>query len=283
MKKISLILAVVMIAALLASCGGNGTPDTTTPAGTTAANVPDNTTEEVTTAEEITTAAEVDGKTKSEGVLTYAEYLAAEVDKPVVIEGFLQAKYEYSEQYGNTSLYLADDDGAYFVYRWVCTKEQYDAVSVGDKLKVEGIRTAWSGEDEIKEKTAVITVVGTDKKIYPAEDFTAKLDSEDLVKSQNKAALFTGVKIAAKKNADGQDVPFLYGAKGTGSEGGDIYFDIIAGEKTYTFVVESDFCSKDTDVYKAAQALKIGDTVDIEGFLYWYNGVNTQVTKITVK
>ena len=163
MKKISLILAVVMIAALLASCGGNGTPDTTTPAGTTAANVPDNTTEEiVTTAEEITTAAEVDGKTKSEGVFTYAEYLATEIDKPVVIEGFLQAKYEYSEQYGNTSLYLADDDGAYFVYRWACTKEQYDAVSVGDKLKVEGTRAAWSGEDEIKEKTAVITVVGTD-------------------------------------------------------------------------------------------------------------------------
>ena len=29
-------------------------------------------------------------------------------------------------------------------------------------------------------------------------------------------------------------------------------------------------------------ALNVGDVVDLEGFLYWYNGVNTHITKVTV-
>ena len=34
---------------------------------------------------------------KSEGVMTYAEYLAAPVDSDVVIEAYMQAKQVYSE------------------------------------------------------------------------------------------------------------------------------------------------------------------------------------------
>ncbi len=39
----------------------------------------------------------------------------------------------------------------------------------------------------------------------------------------------------------------------------------------------------DTDVYKAVKNLKVGDTIDMEGFLYWYEGVNPHITKVTVK
>ena len=28
---------------------------------------------------------------------------------------------------------------------------------------------------------------------------------------------------------------------------------------------------KDTDVYKAVENLKVGDTIDCDGYLYWYN------------
>ena len=35
------------------------------------------------------------------------------------------------------------------------------------------------------------------------------------------------------------------------------------------------------DAYAAAQALKIGDVIDVEGFLYWYNGAQPHVTNIT--
>lgn len=35
-----------------------------------------------------------------------------------------------------------------------------------------------------------------------------------------------------------------------------------------------------TDVYKAFETLEIGTVVDSEGFLYWYEGVNTHITAI---
>ena len=37
-----------------------------------------------------------------------------------------------------------------------------------------------------------------------------------------------------------------------------------------------------TDVYAAVKALEIGQTIDAEGFLYWYEGVNPHITSVTV-
>ena len=51
----------------------------------------------------------------------------------------------------------------------------------------------------------------------------------------------------------------------------------------YTFTVESYLCDKDSDVYKAVQNLKVGDVVDMEGFLYWYEGVNPHITSVSVQ
>ena len=50
---------------------------------------------------------------------------------------------------------------------------------------------------------------------------------------------------------------------------------------TYNFCLEFYLTGSDTDVYKAAQELKVGDVIDIEGFLYWYNEPNTHITAIT--
>ena len=47
--------------------------------------------------------------------------------------------------------------------------------------------------------------------------------------------------------------------------------------KVYDFCVEFYLTGKDTDVYKAVEGFKVGDKVDIECFLYYYNGVNPHV------
>ena len=52
--------------------------------------------------------------------------------------------------------------------------------------------------------------------------------------------------------------------------------------KTYTFTVESYLCDNTTDVYAAVKNLQIGDVVDMEGFLYWYEGANPHITSLTV-
>ena len=38
-----------------------------------------------------------------------------------------------------------------------------------------------------------------------------------------------------------------------------------------------------TDVYTTVTNLKVGDVIDVEGFLYWYNGAQPHVTSVTVK
>ena len=117
---------------------------------------------------------------------------------------------------------------------------------------------------------------------YVAEalDVTAQLADESVIAHQNKLVAFKGMTVEATKDADGNDVAFLYNYDGSGEEGSDLYFNVSVNGVTYTFTVESDLCGADSDVYKAVKNLKIGDKIDLEGFLYWYNGVNPHITSI---
>ncbi|MCQ2428217.1 MAG: hypothetical protein MJ137_07460 [Clostridia bacterium] len=273
MKKLSaLLLALVMMLCCFAACTSGEGDTTTAAAGTTAADV--------TTGADVTTeAAKVDPNAKDEGVLTYAEFMALETGKDCVIEAFVQAKYSYAEAYGNTSLYLADGDGAYYVYRWTCSADEYNAIPVGAKVKVTGVKADYKGEVEVSNVTA-LEVVGEDKYVADILDVTSKLASEDLVKDQNKFVAVKGAEIVAS-TLDGKEVGSLYSYNGSGSKGSDVYFKLKVGDGVYTYLVESDFCGVDTPVYAAAEGLKVGDKVDIEGFLYWYDGAQMQVTSIT--
>ena len=81
----------------------------------------------------------------------------------------------------------------------------------------------------------------------------------------------------------GNGEAFMYNWDGSGSEGDDLYFNVSVNGQTYNFVVESYLCGKDTEVYNTVKNLNIGDTVDMEGFLYWYEGANPHITSVTVK
>ena len=123
-----------------------------------------------------------------------------------------------------------------------------------------------------------------------ALDVTSLLGTDELISHQNEFVSFKGMTVEAKKDAegnevkdaDGNSVAFLYNWDGSGQEGDDLYFDVSVNGQTYTFTVESYLCDKTTDVYAAVQALNVGDTIDMEGFLYWYNGVNPHITSVTV-
>ena len=219
---------------------------------------------------------------KSEGVMTYGEYLAAPVDSEVVIEAYIQAKQLYSEQYGNTSLYLQDAEGGYFAYRVKCTAEEYAKFEIGKKVKITGTKTEWEGEVEFAEGTAKVELL-EGKYVAEAKDATKVLaNEEELIKLQNQFVSFKGLKVAASKDIDGNDVAYLYKWNGTGSEGDDLYFYVELDGKKYQFLVESDLCGADTEVYKAVKNLKVGDKINVEGFLYWYKGVNPHITGVKV-
>ncbi len=88
---------------------------------------------------------------KSEGVMTYEEYMAADLDTEVVIEAYVQAKQSWWED--KATVYAQDKDGAYFLYDMACSEEDYQKLNQGTKIKVTGYKTEWAGEVEIMDAT----------------------------------------------------------------------------------------------------------------------------------
>ena len=219
-----------------------------------------------------------DADVKSEGVMTHDEYLAAAVDDEVTIETYVQAKQSWWED--KATFYTQDKDGAYFIYNMPCSEEDYEKLVPGTKIKVTGYKAEWSGEIEVADVSSFEIEDGE----YIAEplDVTNLLGKDELIDHQNELVCFKGMTVeAAGQDADGNDVAFLYNYDGSGSEGDDLYFNVSLNGETYTFTVESYLCDKDSDVYKAVEALNIGDKIDMEGFLYWYEGVNPHITSVT--
>ena len=221
--------------------------------------------------------AAVEPDVKSEGVMTYAEYVAAELDTEVVIETYVQAKQSWWED--KATVYTQDKDGAYFIYNMACSAEDYEKLVPGAKIKVTGYKSEWSGEVEIVDATFELE---EGSYIAPALDVTELLGTDELIAHQNEFVSFKGMTVAAAGQDDnGNDVAFLYGWDGSGQDGDDLYFNVTLGDATYTFTVESYLCDNTTEVYNAVKALNIGDVIDLEGFLYWYEGVNPHITSVT--
>ena len=218
-----------------------------------------------------------DPSAKSEGVMTYAEYDAAELDTPVVIEAYVQATQSWWDN--KITIYAQDPDGAYFIYNAACTEEDAAKLVPGTKIKVTGHKGAWAGEVEVMDATFEIVTDGT----WTAEavDATALLGTDDLIKSQNKKVAFKGLTVEASNDAG---AAFLYNWDGSGTEGSDsdLYFKASLNGNTYTFVIEHYLTGADSDAYKAVQSLKVGDKIDLEGFLYWYEGAQPHITGVTV-
>jgi len=214
-------------------------------------------------------------------VMTKEEYDKAAVDDPVCVETYVQANQSWWD--GKITVYAQGEDGAYFLYNMVCAEEDAPKLVPGTKIKAHGYKAEWSGEIEIAD--AVFEILEADPYIAEAEDVTALLGTDDLIKHMNEKVAFKGLKVAPSK-VEGQDgeYAFLYAYDNSGSHdsNSDLYFNVELNGEVFTFTVESYLCGNDSDVYKAVEGLKIGDTIDCEGFLYWYNGANPHITGVTV-
>lgn len=216
---------------------------------------------------------------KSEGVMTYEEYVAADLETEVTVETYVQAKQSWWDN--TATVYTQDKDGGYFLYNMACSEEDYAKLTPGTKIKVTGYKSEWAGEVEIIDATFEIE---DGNYVAAAEDVSSLLGTDDLINHQNKFVSFKGMTVeAAGQDADGNDAAFLYSWDGSGQDGDDLYFNVSLNGTTYTFTVESYLCDNTTEVYNAVKGLNIGDTVDMEGFLYWYEGVNPHITSVTVK
>ena len=213
----------------------------------------------------------------AEEVMSYADYLAAEIDDEVTVETYVQATQGWWDDNGTgkVTIYTQNEEGAYFLYNAVATEEEAAKLVPGTKIKVTGYKAEWSGEVEIVDATFEI-----EEGEYIAEpvDVTELLGTDALIEKQNQKVAFKGMTVEAIND---EGAAFLYNWDGSGDEGSDLYFKVSSNGAEYTFTVESYLCGPGTDVYEAVKALKVGDVVDMEGFLYWYEGVNPHITAVT--
>lgn len=254
MKKFLAMLLTLCMVLAFAGCAQKAPEETQAPAQEAAEETP-------AAAEEAPAAAE---DVKSEGVMTYAEYVAAALDSQVTVETYVQAKQSWWED--KATVYSQDQDGAYFLYNMACSQEDYDKLVPGTKIKVTGYKAEWSGEVEIIDATFEIEEGSF---IAVPFDATELLGKDELIDRQNQLASFKGLtveKVAYKNDQPGDDIYVTFGYNGA----------------SYDFCVESYLTGPDSDVYTTVGALKEGDVVDVEGFIYWYEGVNTHITAITV-
>ncbi len=260
MKKLSVLVLVLSMLFALVSCGDDSNTSNTSAEVSADASV------EASTEASAEASTEVSEEASEEEVkvMTYAEFVAAEVETEVCVETYVQAKQSWWDNKG--TFYTQNEEGAYFLYEMPCNEEEYNQLTVGTKIRVTGFKVEWSGEVEIIEATFEI-LEGN----YVAEpvDVTELLGTDELIEKQNQLVSFTGLTVAKVEYKN--DEP-----------GDDIYVTVSKDGEEYDFCVEVYLTGVETDVYKAFETIKAGDVVDIEGFLYWYNGVDTHITAISV-
>ena len=256
MKKLIAMLLVLTMVLAFAGCAKTEAPATEAPAAETEAVAPE--TEAATEAPAATEAAVT--------AMTHDEYIAAELDAEVTIETYVQAHQSWWDN--KVTVYCQSPDGAYFLYELACSEEDAAKLVPGTKILVTGTKGEWAGEVEIMDGTFEF-VEGGDTYIAEAADVTALLGTDELIAHQNEFVSFKGLTVEAVSYKN--DAP-----------GDDIYVTVSLDGNNYDFCVEFYLTGTETEVYTTVGTLEAGDVIDVEGFLYWYEGVNTHITGVTV-
>lgn len=255
-KLIAMLLAATLVLAF-AGCAKTEAPaETAAPTAAPTEAAPVETTAAATEAAPVETA----------DVMSHEEYMAAPMDSEVTVETYVQGHQSWWD--GKITVYCQSPDGAYFVYELQCSEEDAAKLEKGTKIRVNGFKGEWAGEVEIMDGTFEF-VEGGDTFVAEPVDVTELLGTDALIDHQNEVVSFKGLtveKIAYKNDEPGDDIYVTLGYNGA----------------SYEFCVEFYLTGTDTDVYKTVGTLNEGDVVDIEGFLYWYEGVNTHITAVTV-
>ena len=215
----------------------------------------------------------------AEGAISYADYATAAIDDEVTITAYVQAHQSWWD--GKVTIYAADPDGAYFLYEVPCSEEDAEKLVPGVKFTATGFKSEWSGEVELADISAFEILEGDDTYIAEPVDVTDLLGKDELIEKMNQLVAFKGMTVEPSTiEGDETEYAFLYNWDGSGEEGNDLYFNVSKDGTTYNFTVESYLCGPGTDVYEAVKALNVGDVIDLEGFLYWYNGANPHITAV---
>ena len=196
--------------------------------------------------------------------MSHADFMAAPMDSEVVIETYVQDHQSWWDN--KITVYCQSKDGAFFLYELACSEEDAAKLVPGTKIVVTGTKGEWAGEVEVMDGTFEFAK-GKDTFIAEPLDVTALLGTDELIAHQNEKVAFKGMTVEAIEYKNGEP-------------GDDIYVTLGLNGASYSFCVEVYLTGPDTDVYTTVGSLNVGDVVNVEGFLYWYEGANPHITAI---
>ncbi|MBR2578221.1 MAG: hypothetical protein IKE38_04735 [Erysipelotrichaceae bacterium] len=213
-----------------------------------------------------------DDNTDNKGTVTaannYADFVAAGNDDELEI---LMSVQNHQSWWDNKlTIYAQDDDGGYFLYEAKVDEETAKKLEPGTLIKVKGYKGEWASEVELLDAT--VEIVEGAGKVYDAKDISDIADDDLKMKEYiNQKIAIKGLLVVEVNKKDSDSDP-------------DLYITVLAKDNLlYDLCVENYLNGPETIVYQTAAKLQPGDTIDIEGFMYWYEGPNPHVTAVTVE
>ena len=274
MKKTFLISAILWMMLICAGCTSAHPGETAEGERHAAAETKAET--HPTVSEESDQTSENSGHADDPAVMSYPAFLAAEEDSPVTVEAYVQAKEALRD--GSCGLYLQNEEGGFYLSRVHCSQEEYDSLEIGRKIRVNGYKSHWNDALEISD-AAFRTLDGS--WIAEAKDVTSLIGTEELIQHQNEKVCFHGMTVEAMP--DGVSV-WYSGWDNTEPEGEDSerWFRASFDGRVCDFTVKPSLCLDSDAVLQTLRQLQPGETVDLTGFLRFYNGALPRITEITV-
>lgn len=214
--------------------------------------------------------------------LSHADFIKAEVGTEVSVQGYIQDRCTWYN--GAASFYFQDSNGGYYVYNLACTEDEYkNTLTVGADLFVTSQKAEWRGEVEVDytkvTENAKWEIASKSTKVYPATK-VADIATATLDKYKNTKVATGELEVTKAPFTSWEDYSL------TPAAGADVYFAVkdSAGNEL-TFVVEAylEDSQYGSATYTAVTELAVGDKVELEGFVYYYDAPQMQVTKCTKK
>ena len=198
--------------------------------------------------------------------MSHEDFMAAADGDEVTIEAYVQAKQGWWNN--QAVVYLQTSKGGFFVYSLPCTEAEYAELVAGTKVRVTGTKAIYNGMHEINPASSFEIVVG-DTYVATAIDVTNKLGNEtELTKYQGMLVKFTDMTVTGITYKNGEP-------------GDDIYVALEKDGAEYSFTVEVYLTGTDTAVYTDVGALEVGDVIDVEGYMQWWNALDLHIIKVT--
>ena len=204
-------------------------------------------------------------------IMTYEEFMAAEVGSTVTVESNVQAVQIHAD--GTVSLYLQDaDGGAYYVSSMTYTPDQANKFTKGARIIVTGELVTVNDHIEIGGSVRFQMVDGGTKYVAPATEIEYEYYYyHEFATYMNRRVTLDGIVISRIEFADG--------AASAGESDDDIYVFVRLKDGTeLCFCVERDLTGPETEVYQVCGHLLAGQTVNLEGFLYWNDDAYLHIT-----